>query len=85
LPPTDSPAVTINVIYELEEDAARQLMERSGAVALVHISVRSLPFLDLVKGQSGPGYDVPAELIKDLNRNIVGEIEIIARHAVQKA
>jgi len=68
-----------------DDDAARRLMECTGAVALVRVNVRSLAFLDLVNGQSGPDYAVPAGRIKDLNRNIVGEIEIVARHAAQEA
>jgi hypothetical protein len=56
-------------------------METAGAVALVHLGVRTLPFLDLVAGQSGPDYVIPAGRVKDLNRNIVGEIEVIARRA----
>ena len=68
-----------------DDDAARHLLECTGAVALVRLNVRSLIFLDLVNGQSGPDYAVPAGRIKDLNRNIVGEIEIVARHAAQEA
>jgi len=80
LPPTDDSALAVSLLYEPPDDhAARHLMERSGAVALVHLSVRSLPFLDLVDEKSGPDYAVPAGRIKDLNRNIVGEIEIVAR------
>jgi hypothetical protein len=80
LPPTDDSALAVSLLYEEPDgDTARRLMERSGAVALVQLSVRGRPFLDLVNGQSGPDYDVPAGRIKDLNRNIVGEIEIVAR------
>jgi hypothetical protein len=59
------------------------LIEHSDAVALVHVNVGSLPFLALVEGQTGPDYAIPAGLIKDLNRNIVGEVEIIARREAQ--
>jgi hypothetical protein len=79
LPPTDGSALAVSLLYEPpDDDAAWRLIERSGAVALVQLSVRSLPFLDIVKGQSGPNYAVPAARIKDLNRNIIGEIEIVA-------
>jgi hypothetical protein len=54
-------------------------MMESSRAALAQFHVRSRPFLDLVDGQTGPNYAVPAERIKDLNRNIVGEIEIVAR------
>lgn len=80
LPPTDDSALAVNLLYEPpDDDAARHLMEGSGAAALVRLSVRSPNFLGLVDGQSGPDYAVPAPRIKDLNRNIVGEIEIVAR------
>jgi hypothetical protein len=80
LPPTDDSAIAVSLLYEQpDDDAARRLMECTGAIALVQLSARSLPFLDLVDGQSGPDYAVPAARIKDLNRNIVGEIEIVAR------
>jgi hypothetical protein len=80
LPPTDDSALAVSVIYDRpDDDTARRLMECSGAVALVRLNVRSRTFLDLVDGQSGPDYAVPAGRIKDLNRNIVGEIEVIAR------
>jgi len=80
LPPTDGTALAVSLIYEQpDDDAARRLIERTGAGALVQLSVRSLPFLDLVKGQTGSNYLIPAEGIKDLNRNIVGEIDIVAR------
>jgi hypothetical protein len=86
LPPTDDSALAVSLLYEQPDDNAAQcLMECTGAIALVQLSVRSLPFLDLVDGQSGPDYAVPAARIKDLNRNIVGEIEIVARHAAQEA
>jgi hypothetical protein len=84
LPPTEDSAFAVSLLYEPpDDDAAWHLMERSGVVALVQFSVCSLPFLDLVKGQSGPNYAVPARRIKDLNRNIVGEIEIVAHRAAR--
>jgi hypothetical protein len=82
LPPADDSVLAVSVIYaQPDDDAARRLMECNSAVALVQLSVRSRPFLDLVDGQTGPDYAVPAQRIKDLNRNIVGEIEIVARRA----
>lgn len=79
LPPVKGPVLSVSLLYDVPgEDAARRMMECAGAAALVRFSVGSLPFLDLVKGQSGPDYAISAELIKDLNRNIVGGIEVIA-------
>jgi hypothetical protein len=80
LPPTESSTVTVSLLFEPpDDDAARRLIECSDAVALVHVSVGSLPFLALVEGQAGPTYAIAAERIKDLNRNIAGEVEIVAR------
>jgi hypothetical protein len=84
LPPTGDSSLSVSIFYEPPDvDAARHLMESNGAVAVVHFSVRTLPFLDLVGNKSGPDYAVPAARIKDLNHNIVGEIEIVARRAAQ--
>jgi len=79
LPPAADPSIAVSLIDRPDGDAALRLMDRSGAIALVRLSVRSRAFLDLVDGQTGPDYSVPARRIKELNRNIVGEIEIIAR------
>jgi hypothetical protein len=82
LPPTQDPVLTVNLAYDSsDDDAAQRLIESSGAVALIRFSVKSRAFLDLVDGQSGPDYAIPAERIRELNRNIVGEIEVIARAA----
>jgi hypothetical protein len=79
LPPMKDPVITLRLLYDLpDDDAARRLLDNAGAAALVRFSVRSLPFLDLVKGQAGPDYAIPTARIKDLNRNIEGEIEVIA-------
>src|SRR5258708_1918703 len=85
LPPMDDSALAVSLLSRRpDDDAARRLMECTGAVALVRVNVRSLAFLDLVNGQSGPDYAVPAGRIKDLNRNIVRQIEIVPRHAAQE-
>jgi len=80
LPPAENSTITVSLPAEPpDDDAARRLIECSDAVALLHVSVRSLPFLALVDGQTGPDYAVPAGLIKDLNLNIVGEVAVVAR------
>jgi hypothetical protein len=81
LPPTaDAERAVISLWDPPDKDAAQRMMG-SGA-ALVHLNVRALPFLDLVKGQSGPDYAIPAGRIRDLNRNIEGHIQVVAtRHA----
>jgi hypothetical protein len=80
LSPTENSTFAISLLSEPpQDDAARRLIECNNAVALVHASVRSLPFLALVEGQTGPNYAVAAGHIKDLNRNIIGEVAIVAR------
>src|SRR6266566_837253 len=86
LPPVVDSAMAVSLIYDRpDDDTTLRLMDCSGAIALLRLSVRSLPFLDLVDGQSGPDYLLPAGRIKDLNRNIVGEIEIISRRTPEGA
>jgi hypothetical protein len=81
LPPANGPTLAVS----LDNEAARREMESSRATALVQFHVRSRAFLDLVDGQTGPNYSVPAGRIMALNQNIVGEIEIVARRATQEA
>jgi len=78
LPPTADAELTVSSLWDPpDEDTAQRMMGRD-AVALVHLNVRALPFLDLVKGQSEPDYAIPAARIRDLNRNIEGHIEVVA-------
>ena len=73
-------------IWDPPDDVVTQrMMESAGAVALVHLNVRSLPFLDLVNGQSGPDHTIPADRIRDLNLNIEGHIEVVARRPAAAA
>jgi hypothetical protein len=79
LPPTNEAELAITSIWDPpDDDTAQRMIESAGAVALVHLNVRALPFLDLVKGQSGPDHTIPAAQIRDLNRNIEGHIEVVA-------
>ena len=83
LPPTANAELAVISLWDPpNDDTAQRMIESAGAIALVHLNVRSLPFLDLVKGQSGPDHTIPADRIRDLNRNIEGHIEVVAsRHA----
>jgi hypothetical protein len=84
LPPTENSTLAVSLLSEPPgDDAARRLIECSDAVALLHVSVRSLPFLALLDGQTGPNYAIPAGRINDLNRNIDGEVEIVARRGAK--
>jgi hypothetical protein len=60
--------------------AQPRLMDCSGAAQRA-----GRAFLDLVDGQYGADYTVPAERIKEHNRDIVGEIEMISRRAATVA
>ena len=80
LPPAENSTIAVSLLAEPpDDDAARRLIERCNAAALVHVSVHSLPFLALVDGQTGPNYAIPAGRINDLNRNIDGEVAVVAR------
>jgi hypothetical protein len=82
LPPTKDSALAVSSLWDPpDEDAARRMTESAGADALVHLNVRAMYFLDLVKGQSGPDHMIPAARIRDLNRNIEGHIEVVAMRA----
>jgi len=82
LPPIKESVLSVSLLYDPDGDAARRLLDTTGAAALVRFSVLSRPFLDLTDGQTAPDYAIPAARIRDLNRNIEGHIEVVAsRHA----
>jgi hypothetical protein len=85
LPPIQDSALSVSLLYDLPDDAARRMMDTAGGAGLVRFSVRSRPFLDLADGQSGPDYTIPAGRTKDLNRNIEGHIEVVARRHAEGA
>jgi len=86
LPPTSDTALAVSSIWDPpDDDAAQRMMESAGADALVHLNVRALPFLDLVKGQSGPDHTILATQVSDLNRNIEGAIEVVASRQAEAA
>jgi hypothetical protein len=62
-----------------DEEAAR-LMDPK-AVALVRAIIRGRYITNVLQGQSGPGYSITNSQIAELNRNIVGELEVIARRS----
>jgi hypothetical protein len=77
LPPTQDSALAVSSLWDPpDDDAAQRMMESAGADAPVHLNVRAL---DPVKGQSAPDHTIPAAHVRDLNRNIEGRIEIVAR------
>jgi hypothetical protein len=73
---------TLKVAMFLEAPESHEpsrLLESEGAAALVKFRVKSRLFFDLVNHEQGSLHEIPADRIKDLNRSIVGEIEVISR------
>lgn len=62
-----------------ESDEPARLLDPKGALALVRFRVKSRRFFDLASHKQGPVHEIPADRIKDLNRSIVGEIEVVPR------
>jgi hypothetical protein len=62
-----------------DEEAAR-LMDPN-AVALVRAIIRGRYITNVLRGQSGPSYSITNSQIAELNRNIVGELEVITRRS----
>jgi len=76
------PQATLKIVTDFEEDPNNQepgrLMAAAGTVALAKFRVKAHPFLELVStGQQGH-HELAPERVKDLNRLIVDEIEIIS-------
>ena len=67
---------------EAEEEALRGLLKEDGAAAVVRFSVRAGRFLrELANDCQASLHELPGERVKDLNRLIVGEIEVVMRAA----
>jgi hypothetical protein len=81
LPPAQNATIELFTGEEPDGQTGCRLMDRPAHIALVRVNVRSLFFLDLVKGQAGPTYVISSEKIPDLNRNLVDAIEIVAHRA----
>jgi len=64
---------------EPDDEEPRRLMDGTEAVALVRFRVKTRPFLDLVDAPQKRVRIFPASHIKDLNRLIVDDIEIVMR------
>ena len=61
------------------DEEPRRLLEAVDAVALVRFRVKVRPFLDLVSHKQERTHVLPSDRLKDLNRLIIDEIEIVAR------
>jgi len=78
LPPMNR---TLHPVIDFEEDPGDKepprLLEVDGAVALVRLRVKAKAFLDLVGTKQGRFHRLPADRIKDLNRILVENIEVV--------
>lgn len=64
---------------EPDDEVPRRLMEVADVAALVRFRVKMCPFLDLVGEKTEGLHALPPDRIKDLNRLIVDDIEIVMR------
>ena len=79
LPPTSS-TLKIAVFVSLpESQELTRLLEPETTVTLVRFRVQIRRFFDLVGSKQSPLHELPADRIKDLNRAIIGEIEVVSR------
>jgi hypothetical protein len=76
---TGSVKLVCSTWEKLDGTELRRLMEVPGAVALVRFRVKVRPFLDLVSEKQASVHELPSDRIKDLNRLIVGDIEVAMR------
>ena len=67
----------------LDDQETRSLMEAAEVAALVKFRAKARRLLELVGASATyrPFYELPPERIADLNRLIVGEIEVEMRRA----
>ncbi len=80
LPTTTQPLNLVSAFEEEQDDEGpRQLTYATDAVALVRFRVKALPFLELVSEKQQRFHELPSERIKDLNRLIVEDIEIVIK------
>jgi hypothetical protein len=64
---------------EPDDEEPRRLMDTTDAVALVRFRVKTHPFLELVSEKGPRFHELAPDRIKDLNRSIIDEIEVIER------
>lgn len=80
LPPrTGDMKIVMSMSDEEGDEEPRRLLEAVGAVVLVRFRVKVRPFLDLVSHKQERTHVLPSDRLKDLNRLIIDEIEIVAR------
>ena len=64
---------------EADDDEPRRLMEADGIVALVRFRAKARSFLELVSEKRERLHELRPDRVKDLNRLILGEIEVVMR------
>ncbi len=77
LPPSHAPLKIVVFVDAPEDDEPSRMLEFEGAGTLVRFRVKIRRFFDLVDSKQGPLHELPADRIKDLNRVIIGEIEVV--------
>jgi hypothetical protein len=81
LPPRTSSLKLVSSMGEdSDDDEPRRLMEADGVAALLRFRVKTRPFLeDLATEKQERLHELPPDRVKDLNRLILDEIEVVMR------
>jgi hypothetical protein len=81
LPPRRKPLELLGSMSELpDNDTVRRLLRDGDSVAVVRFSVKAGRFLeDLARDRHAHLHELPGERVKDLNRLIVSDIEVVLR------
>lgn len=64
---------------EVDDDEPERLMEADGVAALIRFRTKALRFLELVSEKQQRLHELPPDRVKDLNRLILDEIEVVLR------
>jgi hypothetical protein len=83
LPPGGTPRKIASFLEVPERHKPSDMLKFEGAAALVRFRVKSLQFLDLVDSKQSSLHEFPADRIKDINRVIVGDIEVVSNQSDQ--
>jgi hypothetical protein len=80
LPPAQD-AIEVFTGEQPDDETASRLLDRSVAIALLRLNIQSRAFMELVKGQAAPTYQLRSEHIPELNRSLIDAIAVIAQRA----
>jgi len=84
LPRTDRMLHLVSSLDEQADDSEPgRLMETAGMAALVRFRVKTIAFFNLVDERLARHHHLPPERIKDLNRMLVENIEIVLRRTTE--